>query len=38
MYFTDVGILFSKGFVVLECDSNKLEIIANEEKQINHAT
>ena len=28
---------FSKGFVVLECNSNNLKIIANEEKQIIHA-
>ena len=28
---------FSKGFVVLELNSNNLKIIANEEKQIIHA-
>ena len=28
---------FSKGFVVLECNSNHLNIISDEEKQIIHA-
>ena len=37
MSFTDVEIIFSKGFVILEWNSGKLKMIANEENQIIHA-
>ena len=37
MPFINIGILFSKGFVILEINSNKLLIIDNEAKQIIHA-
>ena len=37
MSFADVGIIFSKGFVILELNSNNLSIITNNEKQRIHA-
>ena len=37
MSFADFGILFLKGFYMLECNSNNLKIIVNKSKQIIHA-